>query len=107
MGMFLYGSGALASFFALTFSKHTLPGLLLTNLKRTLKDVPERQTRTKWSPADFVKTMAAREETYHAVPYEPKASKEDLFPGTWYLASVDVKHRREYEQFKHIQNGHH
>ena len=28
--------------------------------------------------------------------YVPRASADDLFPGTWYLSRVDDKFRREY-----------
>ena len=31
-------------------------------------------------------------------PYTPVASLDTLFPGTWYLTSVDEMHRRKYEQ---------
>ncbi|KAL1439426.1 hypothetical protein MTO96_010243 [Rhipicephalus appendiculatus] len=42
--------------------------------------------------------MKLREETHHQAPYTPVGPLEDLFPGTWYLASVDSMHRRHYQR---------
>jgi len=38
-------------------------------------------------------------------PYTPVGDLSSLFPGTWYLASVDEKHRRKYEVAGYT-NGH-
>lgn len=35
---------------------------------------------------------------YVAAPYIPSASPDVLFPGTWYLESVDTMHRRKYKR---------
>lgn len=33
-----------------------------------------------------------------AAPYTPLASPDVLFPGTWYLESIDKMHRRTYKR---------
>jgi hypothetical protein len=35
---------------------------------------------------------------YVAAPYIPLASPNMLFPGTWYLESIDTMHRRKYKR---------
>lgn len=63
-------------------------------------DIPNQlASRTVVAPADFEKTMKLREETHHQAPYAPQGdTAADLFPSTFYLASVDGKHRRMYNR---------
>lgn len=107
VGLFSYGSGLVSSFFSLRISSDIAPMSPLSMLKRSLNDVQSRlESRTKIPPPDFEAIMQLRESVHHKSPYVPVAKPEDLFPGTWFLASVDEKHRRHYELAKPMQNGH-
>ena len=62
-----------------------------------LSDIPARlKSRCVMPPAEFEKVMKLREETHHSAPYTPQRDTAELFPGTYYLANVDAKHRRTY-----------
>lgn len=107
VGLFSYGSGLVASFFSVKFHTDDSPNSSLSNLCRSQNDVKARlESRIKVSPTEFDAELLRRESAHLAAPFAPTASPEDLFPGTWYLVSVDEKHRREYEVAKPVQNGH-
>ncbi len=98
-GCFSYGSGLVASFYSLSFSGDASAGSPLAKLRQSLGDVRDRmEARTKVSPPDFAAAMQLREDTHHAAPYQPSTDPSGLFPGTYYLASVDDKHRRSYKK---------
>lgn len=109
VGMFSYGSGLAASLFALRFSSD-IKGSTLDDLHASLQDIQTRlDSRKKVSPEEFTAILQLREETHHQAPYTPTGSISDLFPGTWYLESVDEKHRRHYQVAEDTsikQNGH-
>lgn len=93
--LFSYGSGLASSFFSIRVQD---PNGAVTRLHNHLRpDVLARlKARTKVSPEEFAKTMKLREDTHHLAPYDPVGLVESLFPSTWYLSSVDDKHRRQY-----------
>eukprot|EP00095_Tigriopus_kingsejongensis_P001087 maker-scaffold193_size270907-snap-gene-0.13 protein:Tk01087 transcript:maker-scaffold193_size270907-snap-gene-0.13-mRNA-1 annotation:"hydroxymethylglutaryl- synthase 1" len=106
VALFSYGSGFVSSFFSLRISSDTSPMSPLSMLKRSLNDVQSRlESRTKVPPANFETIMHLRESVHHKAPYTPSATTEDLFPGTWYLTSVDEKHRRHYDLAQPMQNA--
>jgi len=37
-----------------------------------------------------------REENHSAAPYQPTGSTDNIWPGTYYLESIDDKYRRKY-----------
>lgn len=88
VALFSYGSGLVSSFYSIKVKGpcEILKGDVLSRLK----------SRRKVNPEDFAATMKLREDTHHLAPYEPVGCIESLFPGTWYLSSVDDKHRRKY-----------
>lgn len=95
LALFSYGSGLVSSFFSIKVQD--LSSKVLTELHSSLRDVHHRlKSRLKVCPQDFAETMKLREETHHVAPYQPVATTQSLFPDTWYLASVDDKHRRKY-----------
>ncbi|EDO36099.1 predicted protein, partial [Nematostella vectensis] len=97
IGMFSYGSGLASAMFSIRVSPKSSPSSPLTNLVGSLSDVPSRLAcRSEVSPSDFVATLELREKTHHASSYVPKGSIHMLFPGTYYLESVDDKFRRKY-----------
>lgn len=94
IGVFSYGSGFAATMYSI---RVTEDAALLAGITERL--APLRQlleSREKVAPAEFTRLMEVREQNIHAAPYEPSGSVEALFPGTYYLKSIDAKHRREY-----------
>jgi len=97
VGLFSYGSGLASSFFSLRVTADPLK--LSSLLTSCLADVKTRlEDRRKMSPADFVSTLAVREKAVHAAPYSPVGATDTMFAGTWYLESIDEKHRRQYSR---------
>ncbi|XP_053103956.1 hydroxymethylglutaryl-CoA synthase, mitochondrial isoform X1 [Hemicordylus capensis] len=97
IGVFSYGSGLAASMFSLKVSQNSAPGSPLEKLVSSLSDLQARlDSRQCVSPEKFADIMKLREDTHHLVDHTPHGSKEDLFPGTWYLERVDDKNRRKY-----------
>nr|P54870.1 RecName: Full=Hydroxymethylglutaryl-CoA synthase 2; Short=HMG-CoA synthase 2; AltName: Full=3-hydroxy-3-methylglutaryl coenzyme A synthase 2 [Blattella germanica]CAA54652.1 hydroxymethylglutaryl-CoA synthase [Blattella germanica] len=97
--MFSYGSGFAASMFSLHISTDSSPGSTLSRLVTNLTHIkPQVQQRVKLSPGEFENIMEIREQNHHKAPYTPVASPNTLFPGTWYLESIDSMHRRKYKR---------
>lgn len=45
---------------------------------------------------EYVDALTLREKNHNAVNYTPEGSIENIWPGTFYLESVDSKFRRKY-----------
>ncbi|EAT43368.1 AAEL005201-PA [Aedes aegypti] len=96
VGVFSYGSGLASSMYSISITSDTQAlGAFKTHLNYVL---PLLESRQKVAPEDFTKLMEVREKNNHAAPYEPSGSVDVLFPGTFYLQSVDKMHRRVYEK---------
>lgn len=96
VGVFSYGSGLASSMYSIAITSDTQA---LATFKNSLNYVqPLLDSRQKVTPEEFTKLMEIREKNNHAAPYEPSGSVESLFPGTFYLKSVDKMHRRIYER---------
>lgn len=96
IGVFSYGSGLASSMYSISITNDTNA---LSEFKAHLNYVlPQLDSRQKVAPEEFTKQMEIREKNNHAAPYEPSGSVEVLFPGTFYLQSVDKMHRRVYEK---------
>lgn len=97
--LFSYGSGLAATMYSIRVATDCGPQSSLTSLMANISDVPGRlASRKVVSPTDFEKIMKLREETHHKAPYTPEGITADLFPSTFYLTSVDSKHRRAYRR---------
>ena len=96
IAMFSYGSGLASSLYSFNVSSDVAAVAKLTTSVSHLPKMLE--SRTKVPPAEFAKMMKLREETHHLAPYKPVADIDLLYPGAYYLASVDDKHRRQYER---------
>ncbi len=95
--MFSYGSGLASAMYSLRVCDSPSPAL--NKLVTGLSDIPQRlAARTVVPPAKFEEMMKLRQETHHKAPYVPETSRDDMFPGTFYLSNVDNKHRRSYKQ---------
>ncbi len=94
--MFSYGSGLASAMYSLRVTSDLSA---LNRLVSTVTDVPKRLSdRVVVEPEQFAATMKLREETHHLAPYTPTGDITKLYPGTFYLASIDDKHRRVYER---------
>jgi hydroxymethylglutaryl-CoA synthase len=99
VGLFSYGSGLCSSMYSLRFSSDTTPGSPFSRLIDSLSHIKELLgQRTKVSPEEFAHIMETREQNHHKAPYTPLASPDVLFPGTWYLESIDKMRRRTYKR---------
>lgn len=100
IGLFSYGSGLASSIYSISVSSDVKSGSKLERLLENLSDiVPLLEKRTRSAPEDFNQIMGIREKNCHAAPYKPVSSVESLFPGTFYLDSVDDAHRRTYLRY--------
>uniref|UniRef100_A0A8C4R9K3 Hydroxymethylglutaryl-CoA synthase n=1 Tax=Eptatretus burgeri TaxID=7764 RepID=A0A8C4R9K3_EPTBU len=99
IGVFSYGSGMAASMFSFCVSADATPGSSLEKLVSSLSDLQTRlDNRHSVSSEEFSHIMELREKTHHMAPYTPQGRVDVLLPGTWYLVSVDEKHRRQYNR---------
>lgn len=105
IGVFSYGSGLASSIYSISVSSDSKAGSKLERLLENLSDiVPLLEKRTRSAPEDFNQIMGVREKNCHAAPYKPVSSVESLFPGTFYLDSVDEVHRRTYLRYSGPDN---
>ncbi|XP_050429911.1 hydroxymethylglutaryl-CoA synthase 1 [Adelges cooleyi] len=95
IGVFSYGSGLASSMYSIRVSGNDGLPALISNLKKSFDNL-ERRLRV--SPENFTEVLEIRQKALHQAPYVPIGNKSDLFPGTWYLSSVDEMHRRYYER---------
>jgi len=105
VALFSYGSGSASSLFSIRITSN--PDAL-THVLSLLSDVKSRlEARHKMSPLEFTSVLEVREKAVHAAPYAPQAATDKMFPGTWFIQSIDDKHRREYCRVPVPQiNGH-
>ncbi|RWS12360.1 hydroxymethylglutaryl-CoA synthase: cytoplasmic-like isoform X2, partial [Dinothrombium tinctorium] len=97
--LFSYGSGMAASMYTIKITNDSSPGSPLDRLYQGIKDVHTHiSQRVKVPPKEFVDILKLREGSLHAAPYTPKGTVDNMFPGTYYLTSVDKMYRREYER---------
>jgi len=97
--LFSYGSGMAASMYSIRISGDCSPGSALDRLYQGIVDVPKRLSqRIKISPKDFTDILKIREDTHLLAPYKPVGKTDILFPGTYYLKSLDDMYRRTYER---------
>nr|BAM38487.2 3-hydroxy-3-methylglutaryl coenzyme A synthase-2 [Nasutitermes takasagoensis] len=99
VGLFSYGSGLCSTMYSLHISSNATPGSPLSRLIGNISHIKQLlDQRTKVSPEEFAQVMEIREQNHHKAPYAPLASTDVLFPGTWYLDSIDKMHRRTYKR---------
>ncbi|KAK0411613.1 hypothetical protein QR680_005745 [Steinernema hermaphroditum] len=111
MLMFSYGSGSASAMFSFTIS----PGAALTQMRKSARDALDQlDRRCEFSPEDYTAILKTREVMVSTeAPKEPNkdwSSRMKLFPGTYYLKSVDANYCRFYERYNEdvvVQNGHH
>lgn len=92
--------------YSIKVSTNVASGSPLESLVSNVSDIPSKLKQRKViSPAEFEDIMKLREKTHHQAPYVPQGSSVELFPGTFYLTSVDEKHRRAYSRVPKDSNS--
>lgn len=96
IALFSYGSGLASSLYTISVTKNL-------NYLKTLVDnlsyvKPLLEKREKVAPEEFTRLMEIRVTNNHKAPYVPSGDVSILFPGTYYIKSIDDKHRRVYER---------
>jgi len=90
LSMFAFGSGCASSFFTLRVKGDT------SDIREKI-DLLKRLASTKVVPCqEYVDALALREKNHNAVNYTPEGSVDNIWPGNFYLESVDSKFRRKY-----------
>ncbi|KAF9466138.1 hydroxymethylglutaryl-coenzyme A synthase C terminal-domain-containing protein [Collybia nuda] len=90
VSLFAFGSGCAASYFTLRIKGDT------TEIREKM-DLLSRLASMKVVPCqEFVDALALREKNHNAVNYTPEGSVDNIWPGAYYLDSVDSKYRRKY-----------
>ncbi|KAJ7066470.1 hydroxymethylglutaryl-coenzyme A synthase N terminal-domain-containing protein [Mycena amicta] len=88
--LYAFGGGCAASFFVLKFVGDTSEMRMRMNLLERLANI------NVVSCQEFSDGLKLREEHRNALSYSPHGSVTDIWPGAYYLHSVDGKCRREY-----------
>ncbi|GLV43491.1 HMG Coenzyme A synthase [Carabus blaptoides fortunei] len=97
--LFSYGSGLASSMFSITVSKDASENSSLFKLVSNLSHIkPLLEKRVSVVPEQFSNVMEIREKHGHSAPYKPEGPVDTLFPGTYYLESIDEMHRRVYKR---------
>ncbi|PWA00751.1 hypothetical protein BB558_003180 [Smittium angustum] len=90
IALFSYGSGCAASLYSFKVTGD------LSDIAKNLDLINRLNDRICVSPPDFENIMSLRQKTHNAVSYSPTGPIEELYPGTFYLESVDSMWRRKY-----------
>ncbi|ESK96470.1 hydroxymethylglutaryl- synthase [Moniliophthora roreri MCA 2997] len=90
VSMYAFGSGCAASFFTIRVKGDT------TEIKEKM-DLMNRLAAMKVvSCQDFVDALNLREKNHNAKDFVPEGSIDNIWPGAFYLESIDAKYRRKY-----------
>jgi len=103
LGMFSYGSGALATMFALDAAASAPaaaanPAFSVGGIKSTVDLSARLEARKEASPEEFTAALALREAAYGKSGYTPVGSVDNVPGGAWYLKEVTPAHTRVYER---------
>eukprot|EP00051_Salpingoeca_urceolata_P027900 m.483851 g.483851 ORF g.483851 m.483851 type:complete len:509 (-) comp23096_c0_seq1:133-1659(-) len=93
--MFSYGSGLAASLFSVVCVGD------VTGIRDKTDVINRLESRTPVAPSEFEAILEQREKEYTRFDYEPTDPVDHLFPGTYYLKSVDDMERRAYARALH------
>uniref|UniRef100_A0A1B0D5Z8 Hydroxymethylglutaryl-CoA synthase n=1 Tax=Phlebotomus papatasi TaxID=29031 RepID=A0A1B0D5Z8_PHLPP len=96
VALFSYGSGLASSMYSITVTKDV--DQLQPMLDKLMHIMPTLERRQKVAPKEFSEILEIREHNNHKAPLEPSGPIDGLFPGTYYLKSVDHMHRRLYDR---------
>ncbi|KAL6300882.1 hydroxymethylglutaryl-CoA synthase [Sparassis latifolia] len=90
ISMFAFGSGLASSFFTIRVKGDT------SEIREKL-DLVDRLASMKVVPCqEYVDALELREKNHNADSYIPEGSLDNIWPGGYYLDSIDSKYRRKY-----------
>jgi len=96
--LFSYGSGFAATMYSIVVNEANNNDQF--SLKKIIDNLTEKRNllddRVDVDPVLFDKYLNHRQSNHKKAPFEPHACVEALFPGTWYLTSIDDHYRRKY-----------
>lgn len=94
IALFSYGSGLASTMYSVSVTANVDE---LKPLVDRLSHVrPLLEQRRAIAPKEFDHSMESRAANHHKAPYTPVGDTSALFPGTYYLTSIDDMHRRTY-----------
>ncbi|KAJ7091467.1 hydroxymethylglutaryl-coenzyme A synthase N terminal-domain-containing protein [Mycena belliarum] len=90
VSLYAFGSGCAGSFWTLRVKGDT------SEIAQKM-DLLNRLSKMKVVPCqEFVDALELREKNHNAVGFTPEGSVDNIWPGAYYLDSVDSKYRRKY-----------
>ncbi|KAF8202500.1 hydroxymethylglutaryl-coenzyme A synthase N terminal-domain-containing protein [Pholiota molesta] len=90
VSLFSFGSGCASTFWTARIKGD------VSDIQKRMNLLP-RLSQMKVVPCqEFVDALALREKNHNAVNYTPEGSVDNIWPGSYYLDSVDAKYRRKY-----------
>ncbi|WVO14375.1 hydroxymethylglutaryl-CoA synthase [Cryptococcus depauperatus] len=90
IGMYAFGSGCAASFFAIRVNGSTKEIAEKLSLKERLASMDVRPCQ------EYVDALNLREENHNAIKYTPQGTIDNIWPGSYYLEGIDDLYRRTY-----------
>ncbi|KIJ96082.1 hypothetical protein K443DRAFT_107808 [Laccaria amethystina LaAM-08-1] len=90
VSLFSFGSGFASSFFTLRIKGDT------SEISGKMNLLDRLSKMSVVPPQEFIKALELREKNHNAVDYTPEGLIENIWPGAYYLDSVDAKYRRKY-----------
>lgn len=97
IGAFSYGSGAIASMFALQ-GRASKSGFTAERIAKTSNVQARLAARREAEPAEFSAALSMREASYGKAGVQPKGSVDNVPAGAFYLKEVTANHSRIYER---------
>ena len=99
--MFSYGSGALATMFALDAAprnEDAVAPFSLAGMQHAMELQPRLAARRAASFDEFTHALKLREEAYGKAAHKPAGDVDNVPKGAWFLADVAKNHTRAYER---------
>jgi len=98
--LFSYGSGLASSMFSVVISENVDQRFTLEQIHKNLNQQKDMhiQNRVEIEPSLYDKYLNKRESIHSLVPHESNLKQSCLYPGAWYLKSIDKNYRRFYER---------
>ena len=90
VSLFSFGSGCASSFWTLKVKGDT------TEIREKMNLLERLSQMRVAPPQEFVEALHLREKNHNSVNYTPEGSVDNIWPGAYYLESVDSKYRRKY-----------
>lgn len=94
--LFSYGSGSLASMFAILPRVSDNGKFSVERIQNALQIHERLAARERLTPADLNAALAAREASHGQAPFKPTFTDDKLFPGTYYLQEINALNERVY-----------